>query len=195
MDSLTQATLGAVIGEIAFGKQLGWRAALWGAIAGSMPDMDVFANPWLETHERMRWHRGSSHALPGLILGTGVAAAWIHYRQQISWRPALIVSFLVIALNILIDCFNTYGTQVFEPFSDHRVSWNLLFIIDPLFTGPLLLGLLCALFIRPRHQAWGQRCMLIGVGLCICYLATATINKQRVNSKFAESLAQQGRHP
>ncbi len=189
MDSITQACVGAVVGEIALGKELGWRAPLWGAIVGSMPDMDIVAFPWLDDLERMRWHRGWSHALPGLILCAGIGAAWLHWRQHIAWLRCVLIATICVGVNILIDCFNVYGTQVFEPFSDYRVMGNLLFIIDPLFTGPLLLGLITCRSLRWKKDEWGQWAMLTGVILSCLYLSWAFLNKMRINSTFEDVLA------
>ena len=40
MDSLSQIVLGAAVGEVVLGKRLGNRAMVWGAVAGTLPDMD-----------------------------------------------------------------------------------------------------------------------------------------------------------
>jgi len=42
MDSLTQIVLGGAIGELVAGRKMGNRAVLWGAIAGTIPDLNVF---------------------------------------------------------------------------------------------------------------------------------------------------------
>ena len=49
--------------------------------------------------------------------------------------------FLVWSTHVLIDVFTGYGTQIYEPFSDRRVAWSNLFIIDFFFTLPMLVGL------------------------------------------------------
>ena len=113
MDSLTQACVGAVIGELCLGKQLGWRAPLWGACIGTIPDLDILANPWLELHEKIRWHRGWSHGLLGLLLGTSIGSAWLYWRYKVDLKKALWVSAAVLLFNILVDCLNAYGTQLY----------------------------------------------------------------------------------
>ena len=47
MDSLTQIVLGASVGEAALGRKVGNRAMVWGAIAGTIPDLDVISNGWV----------------------------------------------------------------------------------------------------------------------------------------------------
>lgn len=192
MDSLTQACVGAVIGELCLGKRLGWKAPLWGAIIGTIPDMDIIANPWLETHEEVRWHRGWSHGIFGLLLGTGIGSAWLRWRHQIGWPLALWVSALVLFFNILVDCFNSYGTQLYEPFSDQRIAWNLLFIIDPLFTLPLLLAIIIGRILHWRQSDQATAWISGGIALSVLYLMVAIANKVTVNERFQDSLEAQG---
>ena len=63
MDSLTQITLGAAAGELALGRMVGNKAIFWGAVAGTIPDLDVVFSPFLNDIEKLVYHRGFSHAL------------------------------------------------------------------------------------------------------------------------------------
>lgn len=84
MDSLTQLTLGAVIGEAVLGKKMGNKAVLWGAAAGSLSDMDVIPGMFLDTPDRLLFHRGFSHSLVFVILAS-LFFAWLFskiYRQK-----------------------------------------------------------------------------------------------------------------
>ena len=81
MDSITQATLGAAIGEAVLGKKIGNKAMLWGAIAGTLPDLDVIFLPFYNEIQRISIHRGYSHSIiVSLLLGT--LLAWIFYRWK-----------------------------------------------------------------------------------------------------------------
>ena len=44
MDSITQAALGAAVGEGVLGRRIGNRAPIWGAVLGTLPDLDVVFN-------------------------------------------------------------------------------------------------------------------------------------------------------
>ncbi|TXK52431.1 metal-dependent hydrolase, partial [Pontibacter qinzhouensis] len=57
MDSLTQIVLGASVGEAVCGRKIGNKALLWGAIAGTIPDLDVLANPMLDMVGQLSFHR------------------------------------------------------------------------------------------------------------------------------------------
>ena len=63
MDSLTQIVLGAACGEVVLGKKIGNRAMLWGAVAGTIPDLDVLSNFVTDEMTALAFHRGISHSL------------------------------------------------------------------------------------------------------------------------------------
>ena len=68
MDSLTQIVLGAAVGEAALGKRVGNSAMIWGAIAGTIPDMDVLSNLFMSPIDALAFHRGISHSIVFNIL-------------------------------------------------------------------------------------------------------------------------------
>ena len=55
----------------------------------------------------------------------------------------------------LLDATTVYGTQLWLPFTNHPVGVGSLFVIDPLYTLPLLVGVMLALAWR---WASGWRC-------------------------------------
>ena len=68
MDSLTQIILGAAVGEAVAGKKLGNKAAFWGAIAGTIPDLDVLIRHFAHPIDGALWHRGFSHSIVFALL-------------------------------------------------------------------------------------------------------------------------------
>ena len=62
MDSVTQAVFGAAVGGAVLGRRLGWRAFAWGAVLGTLPDLDSLV-PYGGPVEDFTYHRGYSHAL------------------------------------------------------------------------------------------------------------------------------------
>ncbi len=148
MDSITQFTLGAVIGHAVVGKTAQRKAIIWGGIIATLPDLDVLFSPFLNDMESLAIHRGYSHAwLIQLMVAPLIALLpWlIHYPKKNTksktayWRWLLVVV-LALTTHSLIDLFTVYGTQIFLPFTDKPYALNNLFIVDPLFTFPLLLA-------------------------------------------------------
>lgn len=194
MDSLTQAALGAVVGEVVLGRKLGCKAAAWGAFFGTLPDLDVIALPFLEPAAGIRWHRGLSHSILVFSLASLLLApllARCHRVREVTAREMGALVFWAWSTHVLIDCFTTYGTQIFEPFSDARVAMNLMFIVDPLFTLPLLLGLFLALRL-PAGSPSRRRIPMVALLVCTLYAGLAFGMKTWATHELRQRLAGRG---
>ena len=194
MDSLTQAVLGAAVGEAVLGKKVGNKAAAWGAAAGTLPDLDVLINPFLSDVAQLVYHRSFTHALVfSLVLAPvfGWIIARIHRGGPATRRDWGWLTFVALFTHPLLDCFTTYGTQVFQPFSNYPVSFNSLFIIDPLYTVPLATGLILALRRQPG-RARRRLFNYVGLGLSCLYLLVTVVNKTIATTAFTEALREQG---
>lgn len=89
MDSLTQIVLGAAVGEAVLGKKVGNKAILWGAVAGTIPDLDVLANFLTDTITATELHRGFSHSIFFSIVFAPILGwlVWLLYKkQQATWK-------------------------------------------------------------------------------------------------------------
>ena len=193
MDSVTQAALGAAIGEAVLGRRHGHKAAAWGALCATLPDLDTFY-PYAGAVEAFTWHRGYSHSFLVLMLSTPLLT-WlilrIHPRaasDAVRWGTMVL---LVLITHALLDCMTVYGTQVWLPFSDYPVAVSAIFIIDPLYTLPLLVGVLCALLMH-RSRNTGRRVNAGGLVLSSLYLCLALATKAHVNDTTERALANQG---
>ncbi len=78
MDSLTQIVLGAAAGEVVLGKKIGNRAMLWGAVGGTIPDLDVLGKYFLSNIDNLAFHRGISHSIFFSIIGA-IVFGWLIY--------------------------------------------------------------------------------------------------------------------
>ena len=193
MDSLTQLTLGAAVGEAVLGRRVGYRAAAWGAVLGTLPDLDVFV-PMGDAVRDFTYHRSFSHSLFVLALLTPLIV-WlilkIHPYTREYRRQWAVLVYGVFATHVLLDAFTVYGTQIFWPVVTTPQSWSVIFIIDPVYTVPLLLGVLCALVLS-RERAWGHRLNMAGLAFSTLYLAWAVGAKLYVTEHVTASLARQG---
>ena len=191
MDSITQAALGACLGELTLGKRLGNRAPLLGALVGSLPDVDVFISPFLEPLEQIGFHRGYSHSLFFLAIFSfplAIGLAHMFSKRELSFGRALGFSFIVLFSAVLLDCFTAYGTKIFLPFSDYSVALNSISVIDPLYTLPLLFSLILLWRSAPqsnRRRLLNLSCLLIST----TYLAATLLVRQHVIEKFEEKLS------
>lgn len=193
MDSITQATLGAVVGEAFFGKKIGGRAAVMGAVLGTVPDLDILINPLVDNVVELRNHRGFSHSFLFCLLaapGAGWLIDRLHKTAGIGWKRWSLMAFFTFFTHIMIDLPTTYGTQVLAPFTNTPYALDFIFIIDPLFTVPLLTGLLISLFFR-RSSGSRRYINLAGLSLGILYLVWGFGIKTHVHSVFESSFKNQ----
>lgn len=193
MDSITQAALGAAVAEAGMGRKLGNKAIAWGLALGTLPDLDIIAYPWLDHIEQLEWHRGWSHSFFVMAAASpffGWLISRIH-KGAISTLRASMTIFAVFATHSLIDVFTVYGTMIFAPFSDYRAGLNNLFIIDPLFTAPLLLGLAIALFCKADARL-RRRANTAGLVLATLYATWSLGAKSVAESRMRENLASAG---
>jgi inner membrane protein len=192
MDSVTQIALGAAVGEAVLGRKVGSRAALWGGICGTLPDLDVFI-PMGEAVANFTYHRSFSHSLLVLAALTPLVV-WlilkIHPQTGDLKRRWAVLVYVVFATHVLLDSLTVYGTQIFWPLTDYPVSIGSIFIIDPAYTLPLVGGLLIALLLR--HRPVGYRANLAGLTLSTAYLAWGLGMQWHLERLATRSLEAQG---
>lgn len=152
MDSLTQIVLGAGIGELTMGRKIGYKAQLIGAIAGTVPDLDVITNLWIhDAALKLHIHRSYSHALfVHVFLAIPLThLTYLIFKKKYSWVQFYILWFLGLSTHAILDSFTTYGTQLLLPFTDYLVGFNNISVVDPLYTLPFM-GLLIACLFYPK---------------------------------------------
>lgn len=170
MDSLTQIVLGAAVGEAVAGKKMGNRAPFWGAIAGTIPDLDVFLRNFYHPIDAALVHRGFSHSILFAVLFSPVFG-WLCYRlykRKNEYQLWVKLFFWGIITHPMLDIFTNYGTSFFYPF-DVRVTFNTVFVIDPLYTVPFGLLLLIVLFLK-RDNPLRRKLNKIGIIYSCLYL-------------------------
>ncbi len=237
MDSLTQIVLGAAVGELVLGRKVGNKAILWGAIAGTIPDLDVLSKMFLDDLRANEVHRGVTHSILFSLVLAPVFGQWIkrHQRSFLAVFVALValvfisgaasiaaqVAIGAVALGIialillklkgsdaatakewswlfwwvllthaLLDCFTTWGTQLFWPFP-MKVALNNIFVVDPLYTVPFLLCVVIVLFLERSDP---RRRWINGLGLVLssAYMALTLVTKSIAHSRIQDSLVRQG---
>ena len=193
MDSVTQAVLGAAVGEATLGQRVGRKAPLWGAFLGTLPDLDVLY-PFADPVSALTWHRGPSHSIFVLAALTPLVV-WLILKlhpgtveQRRGWYRLVL---LVFGTHVLLDCFTVYGTQALWPLPMPPVGWATIFIIDPLYTLPLAAGVLAALLLR-REPSRAWRWNLAGLALSSLYLAWSAGAKLYADHAVRDILAQEG---
>ena len=189
MDSLTQAALGAAIGGAIAPAGQRRKALLVGAALGTLPDLDVLID-YGDAVANFTYHRGFSHSLfvlPPLavLLWLGLRRWWAPVREAPSQWLAII--FLALVTHPLLDAHTAYGTQLFWPLDVPPTMWATLFIIDPLFTLPLLAGV-AVVAVRPANGTAIRACLLLST----LYLGWSWIAQANVARHVQDELAARG---
>lgn len=193
MDSLTQIVLGSSVGELVLGKKIGNKAILWGAIAGTIPDLDVVLNFLTDDVSATEMHRGFSHSILFALLITpiiGFIAKTIHKKEcDVNYKNWMWFFFWVTITHSLLDAHTTWGTQLFWPF-DYRVAYQNIFVIDPFYTLPFLCFLVVAMFYKKTNP---KRSNLNKLGLIISssYIVLTLLFKWVAHNEFKTSLKNQ----
>ncbi|MHA6964727.1 metal-dependent hydrolase [Zobellella denitrificans] len=191
MDSVSQLALGAAVGVAVMGRRVGvGKAALAGAAFGTLPDLDVFID-YGDPVSNMTEHRGNSHSLLYLSLLSPLFA-WLLCRlpgQRVHWRAWTLTLWLVLVTHVLLDTMTVYGTQLLRPLTDYPFGVGSIFIIDPFYTLPLLLGLAVALVRRGTRGLGANR---LGLWLSSLYLGWSLVAQWQVGLAVDRALAAQG---
>lgn len=192
MDSLTQIVLGAAVGEVTLGKKAGNKALVWGAIGGTIPDLDVILNPFLDPVQALLAHRAFSHSVFFAILISPVLG-WlltkIYKNDSVTFKDWTKLFFWTIFTHPILDIFTNYGTGLFYPLWDERISLNTIFVIDPLYTIPLLTAFIVTFFLKRGNdkRRWINWAAL---GLSSLYLTITVFNKININRSVRHYLAE-----
>ncbi len=188
MDSLTQIALGSAVCVAVMGRRTAvWKSALWGALSGTLPDLDALIDHG-DALLNMVLHRAESHSLFFLSL-LAPLLAWIAARghQFLRWWLAL---WLVLITHPLLDTMTIYGTQLLQPFSDYPFGLGSMFIIDPAYTLPLIIGVLAAW--RCKDATRGLRWNLFGLVFSTLYLGWSLVAQHLVEQQARASLRENG---
>ena len=191
MDSLSHLALGASIGIAVMGRRTAlWKAALWGAVCNNLPDLDTFIGHG-DAISDMTLHRGASHALFYLTLAAPpIAWAIVRLQRETAlYARWWLTVWLALLAHPLLDLMTVYGTQLLRPFDERPYGVGSIFIIDPLYTLPLLVGGGLALSRRSRN---GARWNAAGLAISTLYLAWSFAAQQHATAVAHESLRAQG---
>lgn len=190
IDPLTQFSVGALAAVSIARKPAEVRHALvLGALAGGAPDLDVFIRSNADPLLALQYHRHFTHALLlAPLIGALVA---LFYRplfaRKLPWKRAFQFGIVATLTHGLIDACTSYGTMLYWPLSYHRESWDIISIIDPIFTFPLVVLLVFAWFRKSRGLARA------GLIFASVYLSFGVIQRERAEA-FARSLTEERGH-
>lgn len=192
MDSLTQIVLGAAVGNAVLGTKIKNKAILYGAIAGTIPDLDVVFGLFLDPIVALEIHRGLSHSflfatVLAVLLGYGLHR--IERAKGVSFKEGFNLVFLGLVTHSFLDAFTTWGTEILWPWN-YSFAFKSIFVVDPLYTLPFIFFLVKSMRETKdmkRRMKWNT----YGIVVSSAYLFITLILKFLAYNKFEESLDKQ----
>ncbi|RZQ51563.1 metal-dependent hydrolase [Pseudoalteromonas phenolica] len=191
MDSVTQILLGSAVGYATLGNKLGRKSLLVGAAFGTLPDLDVLINFGGDV-ENFVFHRSFSHSLIIQLLLSPLIAwliAKMHWAKSVSLTRWSVAIFLIMSTHALLDTFTVYGTQLLWPLSNYPFGISSVFIIDPMYSLPLLFAFVALCFARTKPYA--SKINTTALVLSSLYLTWSLSAKWFIDSKILEALDKQ----
>lgn len=190
MDSLTQIALGIATAELVAGKKLQNKTFLYGAIIGTIPDLDIVVGKFLSDVDGVAIHRGLSHSLLFFVFLSPVLG-WVISKIEkdtINFKNASLLAFWCLTTHVLLDLFTSWGTQILWPL-EQRFALKTIFVIDPLYTIPLLISLI---FVWKNKEFLVRRKYIIrGLVISSSYLLLTCFLKLFAVQQFEKALQNQ----
>ncbi len=166
-------------------------AALIGGFAAMAPDADVAIYSTTDPLLFLEYHRQFTHSLAFIPVGAAICSliALLFTRNILGLRQTYLLCLAGYATHALLDACTSYGTMLFWPFSDVRISWNNVSVVDPLFTLPAMIAVLLGVLKRRTLFAW------IGLAWMLGYLLLGVMQRDRALVAGAELAQQRGHVP
>ena len=191
MDPISQGTVGAAFAQSKANKNNIIKIGIIGFLAGLAPDLDVLIRSSTDPILSLEYHRQFTHSLFFIPFGALIVAFVIFplVKRYLSLKTVYVASFLGYATHGLLDACTSYGTILFWPFSNDRVSWNNISVVDPLFTIPILVLVITAIITRKRLFSF------FSIGWMTFYLLLGFVQYERALSAATELAHSRGHNP
>ena len=188
MDPLSQGVVGVVAAQQTANRKHLLIASALGFFAGMSADLDIFIKSSQDPLFSLEFHRQFTHSILFMPFGGLICALFFYYlflqKKDISFKQTYIYSTLGYATHGLLDACTTYGTQLFWPFTNDRIAWNTISIIDPLFTLPILFLILFAVIKNNKKYSY------VALSWVLIYSSLGFMQKDRAvetGKKLAQS--------
>ncbi len=186
MDPVTQGAFGAIFAQTISEKKKILFGSIVGFCAGLAPDLDIFIRSASDPLLKLEYHRQFTHSLVFIPIGALIVTFFsrILFKKYLSWGETYFFSLLGFATHGLLDACTSYGTQLLWPFSDERISWNYISVVDPFLTIPVILAIIFAIIMKNKYLT------LFGILYILIYLTFGAIQENRAEfvGKFIANL-------
>ena len=189
MDPISQATLGGALAQTIANRKNFAKITLIGCLAGMAPDLDVLIQSNEDPILFLEFHRQFTHSLIFIPIGALIVASavFLFVKKTLAFNVVYLAALLGYATHALLDACTSYGTFLFWPFSNVRIAWNNVSGVDPLFTVPALILVICAISLKKRLYT------ALALTWCLLYLMLGFIQHERTY-RAAMEIANERQH-
>ena len=175
MDPVSQGAFGAIFAQTISNKKKLLVGSILGCIAGLAPDLDIFIRSSTDPLLKLEFHRQFTHALVFIPVGALLVTLFLRvlFKNYLSWSETYFFCFLGYATHGLLDACTSYGTQLLWPFSDVRISWNNISVIDPFLTIPVIAFVIITVLSKNKLIPF------LGISYIFLYLGFGLIQENR----------------
>ena len=175
MDPISQGAFGAIFAQTISNKKKLIAVSILGCLAGLAPDLDVLIRSNSDPLLKLEFHRQFTHSLVFIPIGALIVtlSTWFFFKKYLSWKEAYLFCLFGYATHGLLDACTSYGTQLFWPFSNERVSWNNISVVDPFLTIPIIIFIMIAIFKKNRLISF------LGIIYIFLFLGIGAFQKNR----------------
>lgn len=188
MDPVSQGVFGSLFAQSCAKKENLRAASFVGCVAGMFADLDIFIRSSADPLLSIEYHRHFTHSLFFIPFGALLVSGLLYpvFRKYLGFRQLYGFSLLGYGSHGFLDACTSYGTQLWVPFSNYRVAWDVIAVIDPLFTLPLLL--LCVLAFIKRRANWSRYALIFAA----FYLILGVVQRERAHQAILELAESRG---
>ena len=175
MDPVTQGAFGAIFAQTISNKKKVLIGSIVGCFAGLAPDLDIFIRSATDPLLKLEFHRQFTHSIIFIPIGALIVTLFsrILFKKYLSWRETYLFSFFGYATHGILDACTSYGTQLLWPFSDIRISWNYISVVDPFLSVPVIFSIVFAVIMKNKLIT------LFGILYILIYLTFGAIQENR----------------
>ena len=175
MDPVTQGAFGAIFAQTISNKKKILVGSIVGCFAGLAPDLDIFIRSASDPLLKLEYHRQFTHSLIFIPIGALIVTFFsrLLFKKYLSWGETYFFSFIGFATHGLLDACTSYGTQLLWPFTDERISWNYISVVDLFLTIPVILAIIFGILMKNKYIT------LFGIVYILVYLTFGAYQENR----------------
>ena len=189
MDPISQGAFGAIFAQTVSSRKKYFAVGILGCIAGLSPDLDALIRSSSDPLLKLEFHRQFTHSLIFIPFGALIVALCTRFifKKYLDFLESFFICFIGYATHGLLDACTSYGTQLFWPFTNERISWNNISVVDPFLTIPILTFIILTIIKRKKWIS------ILGLTYIFLYLGIGFFQNNRAETA-GKTLAKERGH-